>query len=78
MDTVALILCDIRMPIIDGIEAVDSFKEMAPNIPVVVVTGYADSEIASFMNKKGIKDYLVKPIEKQKLIDCVKKFIAAG
>jgi YesN/AraC family two-component response regulator len=78
MDTVSLILCDIRMPIINGMVAADNFKEMAPNIPVVIVTRYADSEMAAFMKKKGIKDYLVKPVEKQKLVDCVKKVIVAG
>ena len=49
MDTVSLILCDIRMPIINGMVAADNFKEMAPNIPVVIVTGYADSKMAAFL-----------------------------
>jgi two-component system invasion response regulator UvrY len=66
------------MPNINGIDAVDAFKEIAPNIPVIIVTGYEDSEIEAYMNKKGIKGYLVKPVDKQKLIACVSKVMADG
>ena len=75
---VALILCDIRMPKVNGVEAIDFFKKEAPGIPVVVVTGYPDAELAAYLMKKGVKDYLVKPVEKQKLIDTVNKIVAQG
>lgn len=78
MIAVALILCDIRMPKVNGVEVVDFLKREAPGIPVVVVTGYPDAELAAYLMKKGIKDYLVKPVEKKKLLDCVNKVIAAG
>lgn len=78
MVSVALILCDIRMPKVNGVEAIDFFKKEAPGIPVVVVTGYPDAELAAYLMKKGVKDYLVKPVEKQKLIDTVNKIIAEG
>ncbi|MZH02198.1 MAG: response regulator, partial [Nitrospinae bacterium] len=41
---VGLILCDIRMPKVNGIEAIDYLKENAPSIPIIVVTGYPDSD----------------------------------
>lgn len=75
---VSLILCDIRMPKVNGVEAIDFFRKEAPGIPVVVVTGYPDAELAAYLMKKGVKDYLVKPVEKQKLIDTVNKVIAEG
>lgn len=75
---VSLILCDIRMPKVNGVEAIDFFKKEAPGIPVIVVTGYPDAELAAYLMKKGVKDYLVKPVEKQKLIDTVNKVIAEG
>ncbi len=78
MLSVSLILCDIRMPKVNGVEAIDFFKKEAPGIPVVVVTGYPDAELAAYLMKKGIKDYLVKPVEKQKLMDCVKAIFSAG
>ncbi|MBT3922553.1 MAG: response regulator, partial [Nitrospina sp.] len=64
---VGLIICDIRMPKVNGIEAIDYLKQNAPSIPVIVVTGYPDSELAVSLLKKGVKDYMVKPIEKAKL-----------
>ncbi|UCD10915.1 MAG: response regulator [Nitrospinaceae bacterium] len=78
MVNVGLILCDIRMPKVNGIECIDFLRQEAPGIPVVVVTGYPDTEMATNLMKKGIKDYLVKPVEKKKLLDTVEKLIAAG
>jgi two-component system chemotaxis response regulator CheY len=78
MVNVGLILCDIRMPKVNGIECVDFLRKEAPGIPVVVVTGYPDTEMATALLKKGVKDYLVKPVEKKKLVDTVTQLVAAG
>ena len=73
-----LILCDIRMPKINGVEAIQYFKKTAPGIPIIVITGYPDTELAVDMLKKGVKDYLVKPVEKEKLIEVVDAALADG
>ena len=73
-----LILCDIRMPKVNGIEYIDYLKEQAPGIPVVVITGYPDTEMAVGLLKKGVNDYLVKPVESEKLMKIVNKLIAGG
>jgi len=73
-----LILCDIRMPKVNGIEYVDYLKEQAPGIPVVVITGYPDTDLAVGLIKKGVKDYLVKPVESEKLLKVVNKLVAEG
>ena len=75
---VGLILCDIRMPKVNGVEAIDFLKREAPGIPIVVITGYPDTELATGLMKKGVKDYLVKPVEKSKLMAVVDEQIAAG
>jgi two-component system chemotaxis response regulator CheY len=75
---VGLILCDIRMPKVNGVEAIEFLKKEAPGIPVVVITGYPDTELATGLLKKGVKDYLVKPVEKSKLMAVVEEQIAAG
>jgi len=75
---VGAILCDIRMPKVNGLECIDFFKKEAPGIPIVVITGYPDADNATSLLKKGCKDYLVKPVAKEKLIDVVGKVIAAG
>ena len=74
---VGMIICDIRMPKVNGIEAIDYLKQNAPSIPIVVVTGYPDSDLAVSLLKKGVKDYMVKPIEKAKLLDKVAEVLAA-
>ena len=74
---VGLIICDIRMPKVNGIEAIDYLKQNAPSIPVIVVTGYPDSDLAVSLLKKGVKDYMVKPIEKAKLLAKVEETLAA-
>jgi len=73
-----LILCDIRMPKVNGIEYIDYLKEQAPGIPVVVITGYPDTELAVGLMNKGVKDYLVKPVESEKLMKVVNKLVAEG
>ncbi len=78
LTNLGLILCDIRMPKVDGVECVDYLKKNAPGIPVVVVTAFPDGELAASLLKKGIKDYLVKPVNKDKLISTVEGVLAAG
>ncbi len=78
MINVGLILCDIRMPKVNGVECVDFLKKEAPGVPVVMVTGYPDTEMAAAFLKKGVKDYLVKPVEKEKLLAVVSKIVSAG
>lgn len=78
MVNVGLILCDIRMPKVNGVECIDFLRREAPGIPVVVITGYPDTELATRLMKKGVKDYLVKPVEKEKLMAVVDEQISAG
>jgi len=78
MVNVGLILCDIRMPKVNGVECIRFLKEQAPGIPVVVITGYPDSGLATDLMEKGVKEYLVKPVEKEKLLAVVDAHITAG
>ena len=78
MVNVGLILCDIRMPKVNGVECVDFLKKEAPGIPVVMVTAFPDTEMAMSLLNKGVKDYLIKPVEKEKLLAVVNKIVAAG
>lgn len=78
MMNVPIILCDIRMPKVNGIECIDFLRREAPGINIVVVTGYPDPKMASDLKAKGIKDYLVKPVERQKLLETVNQLVAEG
>ncbi len=67
------IICDVRMPKINGVEAVAYFRREYPSIPVIVLTGYPDVNLAVDFMKEGVVEYLVKPVEKEKLIETVTK-----
>ena len=71
-----VIISDIRMPKINGVEAINYFQQQWPRVPLIVLTGFPDMEMAIGFLKKGIVDYLVKPVEKEKLISAVVKAIA--
>ena len=69
------IICDLQMPKVNGMEAVAFFRQQFPGVPVLVLTGHATVESASALFKKGITDYLTKPIEPAKLVEVVGKAV---
>ncbi|MDD4355646.1 MAG: sigma-54 dependent transcriptional regulator [Smithellaceae bacterium] len=58
-----LILMDIRMMKVSGIEAMEQIKKINPAIPVIIMTAYASVETAVSALKKGAYDYLTKPLD---------------
>ena len=74
---VGLIITDIRMPKVNGVEAVDYIKANAPSIPIMVITGYPDAKLAVDLLQKGVKDYLVKPVEKDTLLKKVSVMLSS-
>ncbi len=69
------IFCDIHMPKINGTEAIAYFRSQFPSVPVVVITGHPDVQKATALFKKGVIDYLVKPVEAAKLIAVAQKAV---
>ena len=70
-----VIISDIRMPKVNGVEAINYFQQQWPSVPLIVLTGFPDMEMATGFLKKGIVDYLVKPVDKDKLTSTVAKAI---
>ena len=75
---VGLIITDIRMPKVDGVEAIDYIMANAPSKPIIVVTGYPDADFGGSLLDKGVKEYLVKPIEKSVLLEKVGKILGSS
>ena len=69
------ILCDIRMPKINGTEAIAYFRSHYPSIPVVVLTGCPDIGQAASLTQEGVMDYLVKPVGQEVLLQVIKKAV---
>lgn len=72
--SIDVIICDVRMPGVSGVEAVAIFQREYPTTPVIVLTGFPDTDLAvEFMKKQDVVDYLTKPVDKAKLIEAVEQ-----
>ncbi|MCH8134574.1 MAG: response regulator [Proteobacteria bacterium] len=71
--TVDVIICDIRMPKINGVEAIAYFRQEYPATPIIVLTGYPDVTLATNLLKQGVTEYLTKPVDRQSLVEVVMK-----
>lgn len=63
-----VVVLDLRMPGMDGLEVLRQIKEMQPRVEVVLLTGYASMESGIEGMRLGAFDYLVKPCEIEELI----------
>jgi two-component system, NtrC family, nitrogen regulation response regulator NtrX len=63
-----VILCDIKMPKIDGIEFLEKAKELNPDIPIIMISGHGTIETAVEAVKKGAYDYISKPPDLNRLL----------
>jgi two-component system nitrogen regulation response regulator NtrX len=66
-----LILLDIWMPGIDGIETLVKIKETSPNLPVIMMSGHGTIETAVKATKLGAYDFIEKPLSLEKVLLCV-------
>jgi two-component system chemotaxis response regulator CheY len=63
------------MPKINGAEAVSYFRSNYPRVPLIVLTGFPDADMATSFLRQGVVDYLVKPVEGEKLRSAVARAI---
>ena len=70
-----VVICDIRMPKINGAEAVSYFRSNYPRVPLIVLTGFPDADMATSFLRQGVVDYLLKPVEGEKLRSAVARAI---
>lgn len=73
---VDVIICDIRMPRINGVEAIAYFRDQYPSLPVIVLTGYHDEQLASSLRRQGVVEFLEKPAEREQILSSVAQAIA--
>ncbi len=63
-----VVLCDIKMPKLDGIEFLDRSKEINPDVPVIMISGHGNVDTAVEAVKKGAFDYISKPPDLNRLL----------
>jgi len=70
-----LILMDIKMHIMDGLEATREIKKILPSVPVIAQTAYAMENDERISLEAGCDYFITKPIRKQKLLEVVNKYL---
>jgi len=63
-----IILCDIKMPVMDGIEVLEKLNEMGADMPVVMISGHGNIDTAVEAIKKGAYDFIEKPLDLNRLL----------
>jgi two-component system nitrogen regulation response regulator NtrX len=67
-----LVLCDIKMPKMDGVEVLEKVKKIKPEIPIVMISGHGDLDTAVNTMRLGAFDYISKPPDLNRLLNTVR------
>lgn len=67
-----LVLCDIKMPKMDGVEVLEAAKKLKPEIPIVMISGHGDLDTAVNTMRMGAFDYISKPPDLNRLLNTVR------
>ena len=70
-----LVITDLKMPGMDGIELFDEFKDLKPEIPVIIITAYGSPEAANTALKMGVSDFITKPFRKTDILFTINRVL---
>ena len=70
-----LILMDVKMPVMDGLEATAKIKEKYPDLPIVALTANAFESDRQLAMKAGCDEFLSKPVSSEKCLSVIDKLI---
>jgi DNA-binding NtrC family response regulator len=68
-----LVISDLKMPGLDGIEVIDAVKKVDEDIPVIIITAYGTVESAAEAIQKGGFDFITKPFRKEQILFTIDK-----
>jgi ActR/RegA family two-component response regulator len=71
-----LLMADLRLPDIDGMQVVKNIRETKPDTQVIVMTGYATSALAVNAMKMGVKDFIAKPFTEEQISQAIQSALA--
>ena len=69
-----IVFMDIKMPVMNGLEATKLIRGFRPDLPIIATTAYAQTGDEERFLSEGCNDYLAKPIRKEKLMEIIKKY----
>ena len=70
-----VVLMDIKMPIMDGLEATKAIKEKNPDLPIIALTANAFDSDRQLALEAGCDDFLSKPVSSELCLKTIKKFV---
>jgi CheY-like chemotaxis protein len=73
----SVVLCDVRMPVNNGLWLTEQLRARWPDVPVIMITALEDEETISACRKLGAFDYLTKPISQKQLLEAVRRAMSA-
>ena len=70
-----IVLMDIKMPVMDGLEATKAIKESLPDLPIIALTANAFDNDRQLAMEAGCNDFLSKPVSSELCLKTIKKFV---
>lgn len=70
-----IIITDIKMPVVDGLELCKKIYKKCPNTSIIIISGYDDFKYAQEAIKYGVRQYLLKPVQKIQLLNAIEDII---
>jgi len=73
-----LVIMDVRMPGMSGLDAFQAMREIEPKLPVIIMTAFGTTETAIEATKRGAFDYILKPFEIPEILRQIEQALQAG
>lgn len=70
-----IVLMDIKMPVMDGLEATKAIKESLPDLPIIALTANAFDSDRQLAMEAGCNDFLSKPVSSELCLKTIRKFV---
>ncbi|OEU44578.1 MAG: histidine kinase [Desulfobacterales bacterium S7086C20] len=70
-----LVISDLKMPGMDGLELFDELKEIKPDLPMIIITAYGSIETSKDAMKMGVADFITKPFRKDNILFTINRVL---
>ena len=74
-ETADMVLTDIKMPQMDGIELIEKIREYGSQMPIAIFSGYGEFDYAQKAIRNGVSNYILKPVKPQEFEETIRKIL---